>query len=408
MLNDFLAKAENGSPEAVRLALESIRKHLGMEVAYISEFVDDRSVFREVDAPGLEALIKPGDSQLLDDVYCRHILAGRLPEIMSDTADFPLAQSMPITHAVPIGAHMSVPIRRKDGSAFGMFCCLSPRANKSLNERDIQVMKVFADMAAGQMIARLDAEREVMEKRIAVERIIQARDFSFVYQPIWDFHSQQPTGYEALCRFSSQPYRTPDKWFADAFQSGCGISLELAVLENALEAFRQFRDDLYLSVNASPATILSGELNNLFRDIPLHRIVLEITEHAPIDDYATLTQALAPLRDGGVRIAIDDAGAGYASLQHIVRVKPDIIKLDMSLTRCVDTDPALRALASALIYFARETDCTIIAEGIETEAEMEILRLLGVPRGQGYFLGRPVELAGVLALSGAPTLRGTG
>ena len=119
-----------------------------MEIAYISEFVENESVFRTVDAPGLEAMIKPGDKRSLDDVYCRHILAGRLPEVMPDTADFPLAAAMPITQAVPIGAHVSVPVRLKDGSVYGMFCCLSPQANRSLNGRDLQVMRAFADLAA--------------------------------------------------------------------------------------------------------------------------------------------------------------------------------------------------------------------------------------------------------------------
>jgi len=120
-------------PSIVQRVLQSVRQHLNMEVAYVSEFVDNTSIFRTVDAPGLEALIKPGDVRSLDDVYCRHILAGRLPELMPDTSEFPLAVAMPITQAVPIGAHVSVPLRLSDGEVFGMFCCLSPRSNKTLN-----------------------------------------------------------------------------------------------------------------------------------------------------------------------------------------------------------------------------------------------------------------------------------
>ena len=198
--------------------------------------------------------------------------------------------------------------------------------------------------------------------------------------------------------WSGAPYRSPDKWFGDAFAAGLGIELELAVLEITLEEFEQFPPDVYLSLNASPETILSGALSKLLAKKPLKRLVLEITEHAPVADYMALMKALHDLRANGLRLAVDDAGAGYASLKHIVRLKPDIIKLDMSLTRCVDSDPALRALASALIYFARETDCVIIAEGIETVAEMEALKLLGVPRGQGYFLGQPADLATTQAL----------
>jgi EAL domain-containing protein (putative c-di-GMP-specific phosphodiesterase class I) len=314
--------------------------------------------------------------------------------MMADTADYPLAQSLPITQATPIGAHMSVPIRRKDGSVFGMFCCLSPHANKTLNERDLQVLKVFADMAACQLIGGMEAKREHEEKRAAILGVIERKEFNFVYQPIWDFRLPQPAGFEALCRFTAEPYRSPDQWFYEAFEAGCGVLLELAAIEKALEALGALKDDTFLSINAAPLTILSGELAPLLGKVAMKQVVLEVTEHARVDDYPALLKALAPLRAGGVRLAVDDAGAGYASLQHIIQLNPDVIKLDMALTRAVDTDPARRALASALIFFAGETGSIIVAEGIETQSELETLRVLGVPRGQGYFLGRPIDLLG--------------
>jgi GAF domain-containing protein len=140
--------------DPVQHALQAVRRHLGMEVAYISKFVDERSVFEKVDAPGLEAMIKPGDSRALDEVYCRHILAGRIPQLMANTADHPFAAAMPITAAVPIGAHMSVPITLPGGRIYGMFCCLSPTPNASLNQRDLDVMRAFADMTALQISSR--------------------------------------------------------------------------------------------------------------------------------------------------------------------------------------------------------------------------------------------------------------
>ena len=386
-------------------ALESVRKHLGMEIAYLSEFIDGQSIFRVVNAPGLEDLIKPGDSHSLDDVYCRHILEGRLPELMADTADYPLAVSMPITKAVPIGAHISVPIRHEDGSAYGMFCCLSPHANKSLNDRDLQVMRVFADMAASQIKREVAANKQLQERRARVEQIISASMFAFVFQPIWDFRTQKPMGFETLCRFTSQPYRSPDKWFNEAAEAECGVQLELAVLKMALEAFPALPNDVYLTFNASPETILSGELEKLFASAPRHRLVLEVTEHSPVRNYGELRAALAPLRDAGVKLAIDDAGAGYSSLQHIIQLKPDIIKLDIGLTHAIDSDPARRALAAALISFARETDCVIVAEGIETANELQTLTLLGIPRGQGYFLGRPMDIASAVMLVAKPVMQ---
>ncbi len=400
MLNHMLKRIETESPEAIKGALQAIREHLGMEIAYISEFVDNQSIFREVDAPGLDHLIKVGDAHSLDDVYCRHVLAGRLPELMADTADYAFALSMPITQAVPIGAHMSVPIRRKDGSPLGMFCCLSPHANRSLNERDLQVMKVFADIAASQIAQRMDAQQAITEKRARIEAVIATQAFSFAFQPIYAFRSPRPVGFEVLCRFDATPYRTPDKYFNEAFDvdTDCGVTLEMAVLEQAIEAFDVFPDDIFLSINASPATILSGRLPELFKKAPMKRLVLEVTEHAPVEDYDALREQLEGIREAGGRLAIDDAGAGYASLQHIIQLQPDVIKLDISLTRAVDIDPARRALAAALIYFAAETGCIIVAEGIETESELETLKILGVPRGQGYFLGRPIDIGSAVKL----------
>ena len=143
-------------------------------------------------------------------------------------------------------------------------------------------------------------------------------------------------------------------------------------------------------MNASPKTILSGELANTLIGMPAERIVLEITEHAHVDDYEGLLRALEPLRSRGVRLAVDDAGAGFSSLQHILQLRPDVIKLDMALTRHIHLDPARRALASALVAFARNTNSRIVAEGVETALELEALRAIGIEKAQGYFLGRPM------------------
>ena len=121
-------------------------------------------------------------------------------------------------------------------------------------------------------------------------------------------------------------------------------------------------------------------------------MVLEVTEHAPVEDYDQLNRTLRTLRARGIRLAIDDAGAGFASFRHIVRLAPDFIKLDMTLTRDIDADPARRALATAMVSFALEIGATMIAEGIETEQEFRTLRSLGIGLGQGYFLGVPGSL----------------
>ncbi len=136
----------------------------------------------------------------------------------------------------------------------------------------------------------------------------------------------------------------------------------------------------------------------LLRSVDLTRVMLELTEHTSVADYRALTNALAPLRSLCLRVAIDDAGAGYASLRHILNIEPNFMKLDISLTHGIDTDRKRRALASALIAFARETDVEIIAEGVETSADLLTLQSLCVKRAQGYYLARPALVADLSAV----------
>ncbi len=384
------SSAAENRPELIRRMLSSVRQHLGMEVAYVSEFVDNDSVFRSVDAPGLEEMIKPGDRRSLDDVYCRHILAGRLPEVMPDTSQFPLAVAMPITQAVPIGSHMSVPVRLRDGSVYGMFCCLSPRTNATLNGRDLQVMRAFAELAANQIDEDLAGRRETMGKRERIEALIAERQIAILMQPIFDFARREPTGFECLSRFAMEPRRSPDQWFNEAGSVGLGAALELAAIEAALDLGMMLPDPTYVSINASAEVLMDDGFDAAIADFPPDRLVIELTEHAAVHEYVTLSSRLAPLRAAGIKLAIDDAGAGYSGLQHIVQLQPDIIKLDMSLTRDIDSDQARRALASALVFYARETGSLIVAEGVETQSEMDTLKALGIHRGQGYLLGRPM------------------
>jgi EAL domain-containing protein (putative c-di-GMP-specific phosphodiesterase class I) len=141
-------------------------------------------------------------------------------------------------------------------------------------------------------------------------------------------------------------------------------------------------------VNVSPAALTSGLLTSAIGRAA-DRVVLELTEHRRVEDYDAVIGAVAVLRRRGMRLAVDDAGAGYASLQHILRLEPDIIKLDLGLTRGIETDPARRALAAALVGFAAETNSLIVAEGIETADALRVLQQVGIRCGQGFYLARP-------------------
>jgi EAL domain-containing protein (putative c-di-GMP-specific phosphodiesterase class I) len=148
-------------------------------------------------------------------------------------------------------------------------------------------------------------------------------------------------------------------------------------------------DDAYLAINAGPQTVRHLAASGLLDEVDLSRIVIELTEHFEVDDYPALSGELFELRRRGARVAIDDTGTGFSTFAHILRLAPDIIKLDRILTVGIDIDPIRRALAGALTTFAGETGAIVVAEGIETEAELTTVRNLGIQFGQGYHLGRP-------------------
>ncbi|MFM0095613.1 EAL domain-containing protein [Paraburkholderia nemoris] len=238
--------------------------------------------------------------------------------------------------------------------------------------------------------ATLVREREATMARI--QDVLKADEPSIVYQPIYSLDPRRVVGLECLSRFSVTPTRAPSQWFADAVKVGMAVPLELKAIRKALAGLAAV-PDFYLAVNASPETILSGELEDVFADMETNRIVLEITEHACVPDYNKLIRALEPLRRRSVRIAVDDVGAGFANMRHVINLHPELIKLDSSLIRSIDVHSNRRALVSAMVSFANETGSTIVAEGVETADELNALKALGVTTAQGYFLARPMRLA---------------
>lgn len=387
---------------AVDKVLHAIRDHLGMDVAFVSEFRKSDRIFHHVDA--LDSTpIHAGDAVPLEVGYCQRVVDGRLPRLIPDTSRVPAAMALPETSAIPIGAHLSVPIRLADGRIFGTFCCFSFSPDPTLGERDLKMMQVLAELLADQIDRDLAAQRSLAERTGQITAAMAAGQPSIAYQPIYDLRTNRIAGLECLSRFNTDPRRPPDEWFAAAGQVGMSVELELVAIRAALAALPVVPPDAYLAVNCSPQTILSRDLRALLQAVELPRVVLEVTEHDYIQDYPALLAALAPLRASGLRVAIDDAGAGYASLRHVLHIQPELIKLDISLTRNIDADPKRRALASALIAFARETQARIVAEGVETETELRTLKQLGAGCAQGYFLARPMPLEDALRQPFPPT-----
>jgi EAL domain-containing protein (putative c-di-GMP-specific phosphodiesterase class I) len=264
-----------------------------------------------------------------------------------------------------------------------------PAAATRLIER-LSALADFAAIAAVVLGPSLSGRAQVAQARSNLSQIIAQRSFHAVFQPLIDLQTGGVIGHEALSRFDDG--LPPEHQFSNAGALGLGMQLEIDTLEAALEAAVALPRAAYLNVNVSPATILAGEpLASMARQ---HggRLVLEITEHEAVSDYAGLRAAVAALGPD-VKIAVDDAGAGFSSMRHILELRPDFVKVDRSLVADIDRDPARQAFLRGLRQFADSVDCRLVGEGIETEAELTALRLLGMHIGQGSLLGRPVPVA---------------
>ena len=279
--------------------LHAARNHLGMDVAFISEFTDDSRIFRHVDASVDNPPIREGDSAKLVDGYCQRVIDGRLPELIPDTADVPAALALPETHAIPIGAHLAVPIRLRDGRIYGTFCCFSFLPDSSLNDRDLGMLRTLADLVANQLEQSVETLRKREDSLSRARFALDNDQPVMVYQPIFRLHDGGIEGVECLARFEIEPKRPPNEWFAEAAAVGLGVALEARALSKAVAELRTVPGDFYIAINCSPQAIISDELRNVMREIPPQRLVLEITEHSYVDNYALLRQALIAPRASG-------------------------------------------------------------------------------------------------------------
>jgi EAL domain-containing protein (putative c-di-GMP-specific phosphodiesterase class I) len=222
-----------------------------------------------------------------------------------------------------------------------------------------------------------------------VRNALAARAFRIVYQPIVDLAEGVVAAVEALSRFTAEPYGPPDVWFADAWQVGMGAELELAAFEAALADLHHVPAGCRVAVNLSPPVIAHPDLLGYVAAAGPARVVIELTEHVAVHDYDRVRSAVAILRGRGAKLAVDDMGAGFASFRHIVKLAPDIIKLDRELVSGIDADPVRRSVATAMVNFASDVGSDIVAEGIETRGELDAVRALGIRYGQGMLLGAP-------------------
>lgn len=346
------------------------------------------------------AIHEPPDLALLDV---------RMPGGGGAQAAMRIAESCPDVHIVAISAH-------DDEETIGQMIEAGARGYITKEGPPQQMLDTLRRCAAGESIftprsattlmrqyvkssQRMEAAKQLLRDReIRLREACDPSSISSVFQPIVDLESGKVVMYEALTRFNCGHELNTAEWFEEAVNLGMSVELEIAALARTVAALVEQGDEsVKVSVNVSPDTLLNAALLSTLAPIDPSRVVIEITEHAQIHDYEQTKSVIERLRAGGAKLAIDDAGAGFASLRHILDLMPDMIKLDITLVRGIDHDQPRRALAAGLISFANEIGAAIVAEGIETSEELECLRKLGVHMGQGYILARPAPLADALA-----------
>jgi EAL domain-containing protein (putative c-di-GMP-specific phosphodiesterase class I) len=389
---DLSAELHTSAKHVRRLA----REHLGMQLSWISTMSAGMHTWRAFDGdPGPFGLYE-GCTSEVEGSYCARVVEGTLPNVIPDTRNDPRTAVMPVTEKQNLGAYIGTPIMSSQGEVYGMLCCVSDHAEPSLRDRDGKVLGMLAEILAEPVAAFLSHENAVEGFRIHVQAMLKAGGVSLALQPIVAVATGEVVGVEALARFASDIHK-PEQWFDLAHKAGCGLELELDVISEVLAVLPRIPSPLQLGFNASPDLLASPHLADLVRaSAEPGRLTVEITEHRQGDDE--VAAGIDRLRRLGVLLAIDDAGAGYASGSRILRLAPDVIKLDRYLISGIDTDNARQAMIEALVSFSAKTGTALLAEGVETAAELQTLRRLGVGYAQGYYIGPPAPLSALQAL----------
>jgi EAL domain-containing protein (putative c-di-GMP-specific phosphodiesterase class I) len=367
--------------------VEFAHRLLSLDAAYLAEFRDGQRLYRaaagDTDSFNMAATHALPVVATLD----QRMVTEAIPNIIRDTSADERVADLFVTRHAGIGAYVGVPIRLSDGTLYGALACVSHEPEHALRGRAVRVLSMLAEL----IIDDVEEERRREDLRGAIASLIERGELDIAYQPVFELAGDRCVGLEALARFP-QPFGPPDETFAAAEAVGLGVELERAAMRRACEILPRLGPGQFVAVNSSPAALLelarsAGQVEN----VPWARIVVEVTEHSAIEAYAALKQELTPLRRRGLRIAVDDVGAGYSSLRHVLELRPDFIKLDRWLTDGVAEDRDRRAAISAFVALAGELGSTVIGEGVERPADLEALRELGLDAAQGYLLGGPAS-----------------
>jgi EAL domain-containing protein (putative c-di-GMP-specific phosphodiesterase class I) len=391
---ELLFSAPDGrASDMVSRVLSTVRAHLEMDLAFVAQHSAAKGlVYRFVDGPQADLAargIRIGAPVPLEDAYTGPILADQTPVVLDDIQQDEAFRALGSTIGLGIGSYVGVPLSFSNGRPYGVLACIRHAGGTRITPSEVRFLEALSRMLAEQIADERRRQRSRTASMRRIQRVLRSGELEMAYQPIVTLEAGTPVGVEALARFSEDIGQPPNAWFSEAATIGLGVDLELLALERALDRQPEIGTELFLAVNLGPEALASPRLPGVLAGFEASRIVLELTEHAQVQDYDALIVALARLRDAGARIAVDDAGAGYSSLQHILRISPDVIKLDITLTRDVDSDPVRCALAASLVSFSRHSSAVLVAEGVETRDEAQTLRDLGIGLGQGFLFAHP-------------------
>ncbi len=378
-----LAPGDDPEATARAICVEIVDKGEFPSAAIYGFGTEDRAMAlaaRMVDGRGVEAL-PPLSNRRMDTLESKAAKGPWVDELRDPGDDF----ARKAMASIGIHALAFAPIE-SDGQLIGLLAAGSDASREAVTLR-LPALVEYASLASSLLGPQLRRRAERAVERTRIRAIISSTAYTSVFQPIVDMTTGAVLGYEALTRFTDGT--PPDQVFRAAADVGVGLELEAATIRSALEASEPLPAHRFLDINVSPGLVLAGEPLRRLLHGSSGRVVLEITEHVGIEDYGALRDAIASIGDE-VRFAVDDTGAGFASLRHILELSPSHVKLDRALVTRIDTDPARQALVTGLVHFAGGIDAMLIAEGVETVAERDTLIGLGVHVGQGFLLGRPV------------------
>lgn len=371
----------SGEDLEIRRLLRLARVHLGLEFAGVVEVLGDEVVLRVVDCGPTALRFLVGRRTPAEGSYTRGILTGLMPAVVADTHWHPATRDLSATVAHAVRSYAAAPI----GSS-ALLICASAALTPGLDERATAFLGLLAEVVEEQV------RRSRLSESGRIQEAMDAARFRMVYQPIVALSHGGVVGYEALARFDDPGWPSPAHAFEAAVRAGIGVQLELLTVRSALQQLPALPSGERLNVNLSAEALMTPSVLDLLLHHAGYPLSVEITEHTQVPDYVLLSEPLEALRRAGIQIVVDDAGAGFANFVHLLKLRPSVIKLDIEIVRGVDHDPMRLALTRSLVGFAAEAEVALVAEGIETSAELETLRSLGVGFGQGFIVGRPADL----------------